>query len=172
MHSHCALPWSTNPIPFCLTSDLFTLLLPDSSVVYSCSPLPHSLYPVEETEICLFTKNDKKTTKELLEAKKVKGVAKVTLQTPPISGGGARWRRKGGKGEEGGGGERWRRRGGREWRERGEEGGGREGGAGAIYTVQLQCSMVDISIHVCISKQNSSLWYNGDVTGQWVIRCE
>ena len=48
-------------------------------MVYSSSPLPHSLYPAEETEICLFTKNDKKTTKELLEAKKVKGVAKVML---------------------------------------------------------------------------------------------
>ena len=70
-------------------------------MVYSCSPLPHSLYPAEETEICLFTKNDKKTTKELLEAKKVKGVAKVMLQTPPISGGVVRGRRKGGREEEG-----------------------------------------------------------------------
>lgn len=99
-------------------------------MVYSCSPLPHSLYPAEETEICLFTKNDKKTTKELLVAKKVKGVAKVMLQTPPISGGLARWRRKGGRGEEGGG-----RGGGREAEERGGGGGPRKRGGGDIHSV-------------------------------------
>lgn len=102
-------------------------------MVYSCSPLPHSLYPAEETEICLFTKNDKKTTKELLVAKKVKGVAKVMLQTPPISGGVARWRRKEGGREEEGRREVEEEGGGRRRREVEEE--GQERGEEAIYTV-------------------------------------
>jgi ribosome biogenesis protein UTP30 len=40
-------------------------------------PIPHSLYPPEETELCLFSRTDKKTTKELLEIKGVKNIAKV-----------------------------------------------------------------------------------------------
>jgi hypothetical protein len=42
-------------------------------------PIPHSLYPPEETELCLFSRTDKKTTKELLEIKGVKNIAKVSL---------------------------------------------------------------------------------------------
>ena len=42
------------------------------------SPLPHPLYPPGELELCLLTKSDKTTTKELLESKGVKGVTKVS----------------------------------------------------------------------------------------------
>ena len=42
-----------------------------------CSPLAHTLYPVESTEMCLITKSEKSDVKELLEEKKVCGVTKV-----------------------------------------------------------------------------------------------
>ena len=45
----------------------------------SPSLIPHSLYPPEETEVCLFARTDKKTAKELLERKGVKAVKKVIL---------------------------------------------------------------------------------------------
>lgn len=44
------------------------------------SLIPHSLYPPEETELCLFSRADKKTTKQLLEEKKVQAVKKVHLK--------------------------------------------------------------------------------------------
>ena len=40
-------------------------------------PLPHTLYPLETTELCLITKIEKSETKELLQEKKVQGVSKV-----------------------------------------------------------------------------------------------
>lgn len=41
------------------------------------SPLPHPLHSPGELELCLLTKSDKATTKELLESKGIKGVTKV-----------------------------------------------------------------------------------------------
>ena len=42
------------------------------------SPLPHPLHSPGELELCLLTKSDKTTTKELLESKGIKGVTKVS----------------------------------------------------------------------------------------------
>ena len=53
-------------------------LLSVSSFFSPSSLIPHSLYPADETELCLFTRHDKKTTKELLERKGVKTVQKVS----------------------------------------------------------------------------------------------
>jgi ribosome biogenesis protein UTP30 len=39
--------------------------------------IPHSLYPPEETELCLFSRTDKKTAKELLQRKGVTTINKV-----------------------------------------------------------------------------------------------
>ena len=44
------------------------------------SPLPHPLYPPSELELCLLTKSDKTTTKELLESKGISGVTKVRIR--------------------------------------------------------------------------------------------
>ena len=44
----------------------------------ACRLIPHTLYPPDETEVCLFVRTDKKTAKELLEKKKVKGITKVS----------------------------------------------------------------------------------------------
>lgn len=40
-------------------------------------PLPHTLYPVVDTELCLITKREKEEAKEFLKEKKVEGVNKV-----------------------------------------------------------------------------------------------
>ena len=45
------------------------------------SPLVHTLYPMEDTEMCLITKNEKAAIKSLLEEKKVEGVTKVQLES-------------------------------------------------------------------------------------------
>ncbi len=40
-------------------------------------PLPHTLYPVAGTDLCLITKREKGEAKEFLKEKKVEGVNKV-----------------------------------------------------------------------------------------------
>ena len=57
--------------PPCLSPPSFLLFPLLSSLI------PHSLYPPEETELCLFSRTDKKMAKELLEKKGVKSVKKV-----------------------------------------------------------------------------------------------
>lgn len=51
--------------------------IPNSSVRPHRIPLCHTLYPPEDTELCLFTKTGKEQTRKLLEDKHVKGVAKI-----------------------------------------------------------------------------------------------
>ena len=41
------------------------------------SPLLYTLYPLEDTEMCLISKDNKVDVKSLLEEKKVNGVTKV-----------------------------------------------------------------------------------------------
>jgi len=47
--------------------------------VLLCRPLSHSLHPMEDTEVCLITKDDKSRVKALLSDKGVAGVTKVSL---------------------------------------------------------------------------------------------
>ena len=52
-----------------MTEDLFLHL--------KSRPLAHTLYPVEDTEMCLITKSDKSDVKSVLGEQRVHGVNKV-----------------------------------------------------------------------------------------------
>lgn len=51
--------------------------IPDRTIRPLRVPLPHTLYPLETTELCLITKKEKSEVKEEMQAKGVHGVSKV-----------------------------------------------------------------------------------------------
>ncbi len=69
----------TLPVIICAYVSIECTVLYCSYCDYCFSPLTHTLYPVEETEICLITKEDKSSVKTLLEERSVQGVTKVRL---------------------------------------------------------------------------------------------
>ena len=73
-------PWFSIMWIVCNQARYNTIIFFLCNLIVSCDPsrpLPHTLYPIADTDLCLITKREKKEAKEFLKEKKVEGISKV-----------------------------------------------------------------------------------------------